>query len=258
MPGTRAETYQKALEEKIYQVLQIISGKVERVGQLYALVVAQNRGKTPSEIQNALFNLLEHLVEKHANCPYSMESWCYFQTNFEDPSVSIPPLQQPYLTDSEFERAKEVFTTFASLPMCGALTMGQTQNANESLHSIIWHHSPKAKYVGQKSIEASTALAVSTFNEGEMVLASVLNAMSISPSYSTLLHLSRRDHARNHKRDRAILESQKRRRRQLQTRSIAAESSRKRPTKTGSASTYKTGKFGTEILNPAGGQWRRI
>ena len=243
----------KHLKKKSNKFCKISAGKVERVGQLYALVVAQNRGKTPSEIQNALWNLLDHLVEKHANCPYSMESWCYFQkaraANFEDPSVCIPPLRQPYLTDFEFERAKEVFTNFASLPMCGALTMGQTQNANESLHSIIWHHSPKAKYVGQKSIVASTALAVSTFNEGEMVLASVLNAMSISPSYSTLLHLCRRDHARNNKRDRAILESQKRRRRQLQTRSIAAESSRKRRTKTGSASTYKTGKFGTEILN---------
>ena len=128
--------------------------------------------------------------------------------------------------------------------------MGQTQNTNESLHSIIWHLFPKAKYVGQKSIEASTALAVSTFNEGKMVLASVLNAMSISPSYSTLLHFCRRDHARNHKRDRPILESPKRRRRQLQTRSIAAESSGKRRTKTGSASTYRTGKFGTEIWNP--------
>ena len=132
--------------------------------------------------------------------------------------------------------------------MCGALTMGQTQNANESLHSIIWHNSPKAKYVGQKSIDSSTALAFTTFNDGEMAFATVLDALSISPSYSTLLHLSRRDHARNQKRERAILETQKRRRLQLTTRTRTAESSRIRRAKRSSASSYQSGKFGTEGL----------
>ena len=129
--------------------------------------------------------------------------------------------------------------------MCGALTMGQTQNANESLQCVIWHHSPKAKYVAQKSIEA-----VSSFNDGELFLASVLNAMSISPSYSTLLHLSRRDHERNNKRERAIMETHKRRRRQLATRSTAAEAPRERLAKICSAATYRTGRFGTESMIP--------
>ena len=118
-----------------------------------------------------------------------------------------------------------------------------TQNSNESLHSIIWHNSLKTKYVGQKSLEASTSLAVSSFNEGNMALASVLHTLSIQPSYRTLLHLSRRDRARNQKRDRAILETQKRRRRQLRVRSLAAESSPKRRDK---RSKYSSGKFGTE------------
>ena len=244
----------KNLRKKSKVFPKLSAGKVERVGQLYALVVAQNRGKTPAEIHHALWNLLEHLVEKHQNCPYSVESWCYFQKrraeNSEDPTISIPPLRQPYLAEHEYERAKEVFQSFASLTMCSALTMGQTQNANESLHSIIWHNSPKAKYVGQKSIEASTSIAVATFNEGEMALASVLEALSIPPSYSTLLHLSRRDRARNQNRDRAILETHKRRRRQLNVRSITAETSRKRRSKPGKDSSYKSGRFGTEIMDP--------
>ena len=243
----------KHLKKKSNVFCKLSAGKIERVGQLYALVVTQNRGNSPNEIQSALCNLLEHLIENHGNCPYSTGSWCYHQKaragHNDDPTISIPPLRQPYLTDGEYGRAKEVFASFASLSMCEALTMGQTQNANESLHSKIWHNSPKAKYVGQKSIEASTSLAVSTFNDGEMAIASVLDALSISPSYSTLLHLSRRDHARNQKRERAILESQKRRRRQLTTRTITAESSRKRRAKACSSS-YQSGKFGTETTNP--------
>ena len=241
----------KHLKKKSISFSKISAVKVERVGQLYALVVSQNRGKTPEQIQAALWNLLEHLVENHVNCPFSTDSWCYYQAalaeNSNDPSFLIPPLRAAYLNTSEYGRAKEVFSTFASLSMCGALTMGQTQNANESLHSIIWHNSPKAKYVGQKSIEASTALAVSTFNGGEMALASVLHAMSITPSYNTLLHFARRDRDRNLKRERAVLETQKRRRRQLTARTITAESSRKRRAKAG-PSTYSSGKYGTEVM----------
>ena len=244
----------KHLKKKSSSYSKLAAGKVERVGQLYALVVCQNRGKSPSDIQKALWNLLDHLLEKHDNCPLSTDSWCYIQKalaeNAEDSTVTIPSLRQPYLNDSEYGRAQEVFHSFASLTMCGALTMGQTQNANESLHSIIWHNSPKTKHVGQKSIVASTALAVCTFNDGELALASVLDAMSIVPSYNTLLHLSRRDHRRNINRERAILETQKRRRRQLTARAITAASSRKRRAKTASASasaSYKSGKFGTEI-----------
>ena len=249
----------KHLKKKSNSFPKLAAGKTERVGQLYALVVYQNRGKTPAQIQKALWNLLDHLLENHDNCPFSTESWCYLQKaraeNAENPTTTIPPLRQPYLTNAEYGRAQEVFASFASLSMCGALTMGQTQNSNESLHSMVWDNSPKTKHVGQRSIEASTALTVCTFNDGEIALASVLDAMSIVPSYSTLLHLTRRDQARNLNRERAILETQKRRRRQLTARAITAASSRKRRAKTGHGSShktgpcssYKSGRFGTEF-----------
>ena len=165
-----------------------------------------------------------------------------------------PHLRQPYLTGPEYQRAKEVFNSFASMTMCGALTMGKTQNANESLHSIVWHNSPKAKHIGQTSIDASTAIAVVTFNDGDIALSAVLSALSIPCSYSTLLHLSRRDRDRNINRDRSILEIQKRRRRQLAVRQITPESSRKRREKHSVASAYKASKFGTEVMDTDSGE----
>ena len=154
--------------------------KAERIGQLDSLVVVQNRGKSPNTIQIALWNLLDHLIEKHDNCPQTLDSWCYYKRglaeNQEDDAIPIPFIRQPYiLLIQRFSHAHEVFQTFASDSMCSAVTMGMTQNSNESLHSIIWHNSPKTKYMGQKSLEASTSLAVSSFNEGNMALASVLS-----------------------------------------------------------------------------------
>ena len=242
------------LKEKSNAFAKLPLAKVERVSQLFALVVVQNRGRSPTEIQTALLNLLEHLIDNHDKCPYSTESWCYLQKRLaeyaEDSSIGLPPLRKPYLTHGEYRRAKEVFDAFASLTMCGALTMGKTQNANESLHSVIWHNSPKGKYVGQLSMEASTSMAVSTFNDGDMALAAVLCAMSIPSSHSTLLHLTRRDQARNRNREYAILETQKRRRRKLHAQAIMTESSRKRREKPGQVAAYKSGMFGTEMMEP--------
>ena len=106
-------------------------------------------------------------------------------------------------------------------------------------------------------------MAVTTFNDGEMCLAAILSAKSIPLSSSTLLHLTRRDCARNLNREKAILETCKRRGRQLASRTITAESSRRRKEKTGKVSTYKSGMFGTEIDSEASGDeshmiWRNF
>ena len=40
--------------------------KLERIGHLYALVIVQNRGKTPANIQRALYTSSKvHLVQTH-------------------------------------------------------------------------------------------------------------------------------------------------------------------------------------------------
>ena len=76
-----------------------------------------------------------------------------------------------------------------------------------------------------------------------MALASVLQALSIPASQYTLLHFTQRDQNHNHKRERAILDSQKRRRRQMDARKDTAESSRRRR---GNDSAYLTDQFGIE------------
>ena len=124
--------------------------------------------------------------------------------------------------------------------------MGKTQNANESLHSVVWHNFPKGKYVGQKSLYCSSALAVTSFNEGSLCFAAILNEYGIPSSASTLYHLDRRDKTRIYMRERAIIQTQRRRRHQLKVRSHTAETSRQRREK--SASKYSSGKFGTELV----------
>ena len=90
----------KHMKKKSRSYSKLAAGKVERVFQLYLLVVSQNRGKSPPFILKASGNLLDHLLDKHEDCPFSTESCCYFQNaragNAENSTVTILPLLQPY------------------------------------------------------------------------------------------------------------------------------------------------------------------
>ena len=151
--------------------------KTQRVGHLYALVIVQNRGKTPVEMVRS-DGLLDHLTEKHEGGPFSTESWCYIRKNqaqIADDEQTVPvPLRESYLNRAEFERINDVFKKFASLAMCATLTLGKTQNANESLHSVLWHNAPKPNRVRQKSLQAAACLAIAALNDGSLTLGSVL------------------------------------------------------------------------------------
>ncbi|GFV68359.1 uncharacterized protein TNCV_576111 [Trichonephila clavipes] len=45
---------------------------------------------------------------------------------------------------------------------------GKSQNANESLHSVIWSHCPKESFQSKKRLEISVVTAVSEFNFGSL------------------------------------------------------------------------------------------
>ena len=129
------------------------TSKLERIGNLYALVIVQNRGKTPENIQRALYTLENHIDMKHDTCGYLINSWCYYQRaltlSAQNASITPPIVRQPYLNSNELERLHNVFQNFASHEMCSALTLVMTQNANESLHSVLWNNAPKSKRVGK-------------------------------------------------------------------------------------------------------------
>ena len=61
------------------------------------------------------------------------------------------------------------------------LTLGMTQNANESLHNVIWNLCPKAKYISPHSVRISTAIAVTIFNEDELCLYGSLPDLKLNP-----------------------------------------------------------------------------
>ena len=247
--GHVQKRFKKRLRKATKSYKGVPEAKADRIAHLYALVIVQNKGETALHIQEALHILLRHTQEKHDTCPVGTMSWCYFQKliakHLEDSTIPYPNPRAPFLTDSEFQRAVEVFSVFASLDFCETITLGKTQNSNESLHNMIWHNAPKSKRVGHKSLIASTALAVLSFNEGSLSFSVIMNELGLKASYKTLKYLATRDRLRNQSRIRRCRETHKRRRRQIVAHTKLAESSRKRRDK----AVYSSGKFGSEIYS---------
>ena len=149
---------------------------------MYALVVVQNRGKTATEIHEALQTLVTHIDEKHHTCLVDENSCSYFQKKLAlTPTSSHIIPSEEYLSPLEMQRLRETFYVFTSISFCECITLGKTQNPNKSLHNLLWHNAPKFKRVGQASLKACIALAILSFNDGSTSSASVLNFLGISP-----------------------------------------------------------------------------
>jgi len=56
---------------------------------------------------------------------------------------------------------------------------GATQNANESINSIVWSILPKAKYHGHRSIRGAAAIASIFFNRGRSGLVKFFDQIGI-------------------------------------------------------------------------------
>ena len=82
--------------------------KVQRIGHLYVLVVIQNRDKTATQLQQALYTLRDHLVE-HETCPFSITP-CYYQGLALSAESNPPPVLR-----QEIHLGARCFSSFATL-----------------------------------------------------------------------------------------------------------------------------------------------
>ena len=136
--------------------------------------------------------LLSHISGEHDTCP--IDSWCRWRITA---STTQPiPATTTMFSTQDVAQVREVFNIFATEEFCGHITMGLTQNANESLHNTIWNFCPKAKYISPQSIRISTGIAVRVLNDCELSSYGLLSDLKLNPSYTCYRSLCRREHTR--------------------------------------------------------------
>ncbi|KAE8742809.1 hypothetical protein FOCC_FOCC011667 [Frankliniella occidentalis] len=108
----------------------------------------------------------------HTYCPTGKESWCFFnkrkaQKSKEKGSHDKMPLQ---LNEKVFKAVLPVYKRLSSDELLTRCTKGQTQNANESLHSVIWKKCPKHIFISKARMEIGITQGVGEFNMGCVAL----------------------------------------------------------------------------------------
>ncbi|CAF1146228.1 unnamed protein product [Rotaria magnacalcarata] len=157
---------------------------------------------------------------QHACCPTGLDSWCSYQ---RDKHVS-PSQRTDHVKDTK--RLDAVFLDILT-PMIESLTdpsllrrclRGMTQNANESINSVVWSILSKAKYHGYQSVRGAAAISSILFNRGRSGLVKFFHQAGIPITENLLDALLEKDWKRIEKAENYVQRSEAIRQRKDQQR----------------------------------------
>ena len=121
---------------------------------------------------------------QHERCPSGEDSWCFFKraaATGETPGPHRDNVGTP-LSPEVAPYVKEVYDRLGHHDLLQRCLRGQSQNPNESLHSVIWGKCPKTGFVGLQRVAAATCSGVAQFNSGiELNMCRLFTEMDIVP-----------------------------------------------------------------------------
>ncbi|CAF4142249.1 unnamed protein product [Rotaria magnacalcarata] len=135
---------------------------------------------------------------QHGLCQTGPYSWCSYQKD------KYVPLKQKIDPAKQIKRLDPIFLEILT-PMIDTLTnpillrrclRGATQNANESINSVVWSILPKSKYHGYRSIRGAAAISSIFFNRGRSGLVKFFDQVGIPVTDELLGALLGKDYKR--------------------------------------------------------------
>ncbi|CAN7946066.1 unnamed protein product [Ixodes pacificus] len=142
--------------------------KIKKITNYYGYALRSNSHDVPG-MKRAVEATLLHMTSTdsapdHSKCPDGAESWCKFNralANSEPP----PPHKNP-LPDCVRAALEPVFERLSNEDLLARCSEGKTQNASESLHSVIWTQTSKNANASLDSVKRAAAEAVAVYNQG--------------------------------------------------------------------------------------------
>lgn len=132
----------------------------------------------------------------HSLCPTGPDSWC--RRNAAQAKGEPAPGHRYNLPDYVAKAMLPIYQRLSEKKLLERCVRGKTQNANESLHSLIWSLAPKEKHASLFSIEAAVAEAVMNFNAGrEKTSVGILNELSMNPGHRSTKRMREKDQRRS-------------------------------------------------------------
>ncbi|XP_070579632.1 uncharacterized protein [Ptychodera flava] len=135
----------------------------------YGIALRSNKGNV-EEMSKQTQAILHHYAStqdepRHDNCPTGEESWCKWQQDKATGKKTYRPLKNP-LPAAVLNAVQPVIDRLSNPALLEGAKMCYTQNANESLHHVLWSVLPKEQNHGLMEINLGSNLAVAHFNSG--------------------------------------------------------------------------------------------
>lgn len=160
---------------------RLTTARIDTIQSFYGLCIRQNKGdaKAMSKATKAILLHYSSTEEnpQHDCCPVGPTSWCSFQRDMAKKTKSHRCIKDP-LPPAVVNVIKPVFEKLGDEKFLGGCERCATQNANESLHHVIWGFAPKEQHTSQIEASLGINLGVLIFNCGKEVTYSQLLPMT--------------------------------------------------------------------------------
>ena len=161
---------------------------IQKLTRYYGNAIRSNSHDLKA-MKNAVLATLHHCASTdakplHHRCPSGSDSWCFHKRAeaLNKPSGSHQQHLHTPLSTEVIAKIVPVYERLASYALLERCLRGQTQNSNESLHSVIWRKCPKDSSVSKRKIDLAVAAEVGEFNSGfAITMKRMLEQSGISP-----------------------------------------------------------------------------
>ena len=182
---------------------QLTGVKATKLQLYYGRALRSNVGNADAT-RDAVWATLFHSTSTdadphHTRCPRGLDSWCCFNKSV---ALGLPmPQHNPHTVGTMLDRD----VTFKLVPiyermtddnLLVRMTTGGTQNANESLNSLIWLYCPKTQFVGHRTVVSAVQSAVARFNGGATATTERLLCLGVQPTEMQMACMVKEDDRR--------------------------------------------------------------
>lgn len=155
--------------------------RVDAMQGFYGEAIRQNKGN-PEAMSRCTLAILKHYSDPpdHSCCPVGAESWCKWQSDQVTGHNTYKVIENP-LPKAVVDHIQHLFNDLSNIELLRHCSSCLTQNANESLHHVLWSLVPKDQHNSPQEIQLALDMGVLFFNNGRyQALTSLCQANGVS------------------------------------------------------------------------------
>ncbi|GFV98823.1 uncharacterized protein TNCV_2913401 [Trichonephila clavipes] len=165
---------------------------IKKLTTYYQKAILRNKGDV-NAMKTAIYATLLHNIStdakpQHSKCPAGENSWCFYQSaiaNGEKPNNHKLNVGTP-INEKFLPKILPIYQRLASNELLERCIRCGTQNANESLHSMIWAKCLKEIFVNKRRVKRAVTEAVCEYNKGTVrTIVETQKALSVATGGST-------------------------------------------------------------------------